>query len=177
MSHPTFPRIVLLPPTVIALAALAAACSGSSAPDSATPTPAAATSTSTPIVLSELIDVVFDGLVIRAEPARTGEERAQGLSGHAPLSNDGGMLFFLGEERVPAFTMRGMLFPLDFVWISSDLHVVDLTENVPHPAAPGEALSGIRPVAPVLYVLEVSAGVIAEFGIEVGDEVRFASSP
>ena len=177
MSHPTFPRIVLLPPTVIALAALAAACSGSSAPDSATPTPAAATSTSTPIDLSELIDVVFDGLVIRAEPARTGEERAQGLSGHAPLSNDGGMLFFLGEERVPAFTMRGMLFPLDFVWISSDLHVVDLTENVPHPAASGEALSGIRPVAPVLYVLEVSAGVIAEFGIEVGDEVRFADSP
>ena len=175
MSHPTFPRIVLLPPTVIALAALAAACSGSSAPDSATPTPAAATST--PIVLSELIDVHFDGLVIRAESARTAEERAQGLSGHAPLSNDGGMLFFLGEERVPAFTMRGMLFPLDFVWISSDLHVVDLTENVPHPAAPGEALSGIRPVAPVLYVLEVSAGVIAEFGIEVGDEVRIGSSP
>ncbi len=119
----------------------------------------------------------FDGLVIQAEPAWTAEERAQGLSGHAPLSNDGGMLFFLGAERVPAFTMRGMLFPLDFVWISSDLHVVDLTENVLHPAAAGEVLSGIRPVAPVLYVLEVNAGVIAEFGIEVGDEVRFASSP
>ncbi len=175
MSYPTLPRLALLPPIVVALAALAAACGGSSAPDSATPTPSAATST--PIVLSELIDVHFDGLVIQAEPARTAEERAQGLSGHAPLSDDGGMLFFLGEERVPPFTMRGMLFPLDFVWISSDLHVVDLTENVPHPAASGEALSGIRPVAPVLYVLEVSAGVIAEFGIEVGDEVRFADSP
>lgn len=175
MSHPTLPRFAFFPPIVVALAALAAACGGSSAPDGATPTPSAATST--PIVLSELIDVHFDGLVIRAEPARTGEERAQGLSGHAPLSNDGGMLFFLGEERVPAFTMRGMLFPLDFVWISSDLRVVGLTENVPHPAASGEALSGIRPVAPVLYVLEVSAGVIAEFGIEVGDDVRFADSP
>ena len=170
MPHVTFPRLALLPSIVVALAA---GCGGSSAPDSATATPVA---TSTPITLSELIEVHFDELVIQAEPAWTAEERAQGLSDHAPLSNDGGMLFFFGEERVPAFSMRGMLFSLDFVWISQDLRVVDLTENVPHPDAAGEVLSGIRPSAPVLYVLEVNTGIIEEFGIEIGDEVSFGNA-
>ena len=87
------------------------------------------------------------------------------------------MLFVFDEERIPGFTMRGMRFPLDFLWISADRRVVDVTEDVPAPAAPGDELSGIRPSEPVLYVLEVNAGVVREVGVAVGDDVTFDPEP
>jgi uncharacterized membrane protein (UPF0127 family) len=84
------------------------------------------------------------------------------------------MLFFMSEERVPGFHMNDMLIPLDFVWIAADGTVVDLTENVPHPAANnGEVLTGISPSEPVMYVLEVNAGVIETWGLQIGDLVTF----
>ena len=87
------------------------------------------------------------------------------------------MLFVFDEERIPSFTMRGMRFPLDFVWISADRRVVDVTEDVPAPAAPGDELSGISPGDPVLWVLEVNAGLVSEEGIGVGDDVTFEPEP
>ena len=116
-------------------------------------------------------------LAIRAELARTPEERAQGLSDRDSLASDGGMLFVFDEERIPGFTMRRMRFPLDFIWISADHRVVDVTENVPAPAARGDELSGISPGDPVLWVLEVNAGVVSEEGIGVGDNVTFEPEP
>ena len=52
--------------------------------------------------------------------------------------------------------------------------MVDLTENVPHPAANnGEVLTGISPSEPVKYVLEVNAGVIETWNLQIGDLVTF----
>ena len=81
------------------------------------------------------------------------------------------MLFFLESERIPGFHMREMRIPLDFVWISSDLLVTGLTENVPFPSGLADEPAKIQPEVPVLYVLEVNAGVIAESGIAIGDQV------
>lgn len=87
------------------------------------------------------------------------------------------MLFVFEDERIPGFTMRRMRFPLDFIWISADRRVVDVTEDVPAPVAPGDERSGISPGEPVLYVLEVNAGVVSEEGIGVGDDVAFEPEP
>lgn len=117
-------------------------------------------------------DVHIGAVTIHAEVARTVGERAQGLSGRDSLTQDRGMLFIENQDNIPAFWMRGMRFPLDFIWISRDLHVVDLTENV----APDEhttAVADISPGVAVLYVLEVNAGVIANEGVRVGDAVTF----
>lgn len=149
------------------LTLLAAAC------DSDGGRGASATPDATALASAPLIDVRIGDLLIHAEPARTGEERAHGLSGRDALPEQGGMLFFLGEELTPTFTMNQMRFPLDFVWISRDLRVADVTENVPHPALAGETLNNIQPGVPVLYVLEVDAGAIEENGVAVGDSVTF----
>ncbi len=136
----------------VALAALAVACGGTG---------------------RERVDVRIGGLVVHAELVRTPEDREQGLSGRASLPADGGMLFAFEEERRPRFWMRGMRFPLDFIWISGDLRVVDTTENVPAPEAgvpPGQ-LPLYRPDAPVQYVLEVNAGTVERFGVLVGSTV------
>ncbi len=121
----------------------------------------------------DVVEVRIGDLTIVAETAVSAEERGQGLSDRPSLSQNAGMLFFMGETRIPGFHMRNMQFPLDFVWISADGRVADLTENVLHPAAAGETLSGISPSAPVTYVLEVNAGVIEAAGVEIGDLVAF----
>jgi uncharacterized membrane protein (UPF0127 family) len=122
---------------------------------------------------AERIEVRVGGLTIQAEVARTVEERAQGLSGRDSLPRDAGMLFVLDEEGRPGFWMKDMRFPLDFIWISRDRHVVDLTENVPDPETAGTTVSGIQPDQPALYVLEVNAGVVQEYGVQAGDAVSF----
>ncbi len=153
--HPAVLGRVLLSFLVVALAALAVACTGAAA---------------------DRFEVRVGGLVFQAELARTPAEREQGLSGRASLPDDGGMLFVFQEEHRPGFWMRGMRFPLDFIWISRDRRVVDLTENVPppEPGVPIEELPRYQPDDAVLYVLEVNAGVVREFGIQVGDAVTFA---
>ena len=120
-------------------------------------------------------EVRIDGLVVRAELATTVEERAQGLSGRGSLPEDGGMLFVFPEEQRPAFWMRDMRFPLDFIWISRDYRVAALTENVPPPDAglAPEDLPRYRPDVPVRYVLEVNAGIVREYGVQAGDAVTF----
>ena len=168
------------------LAALALAALLAFACDDSDPTPVATTGLETvtpnPTLVAtaspdELIEIQIGDLVIHAEAAVTPEERAQGLSDRDSMALDAGMLFVFSEERMPSFTMRRMRFPLDFIWVSADRRVVDLTENVPNPNAPGEEINDISPSVNVLYVVEVNAGVIAGNGIEIGDEVTFDRDP
>lgn len=140
-----------------------AACSDASSPSESLATPGAMAQT----------EIRIGALAIQAEIARTPEERGQGLSGRPSLPQNAGLLFVFSEERTPSFWMLDMRFPLDFIWISADQRVVDLTENVP-PPDPGESdLPRYAPGQPILYVLEVNAGVVQEAGIQVGDTVAF----
>ncbi len=88
---------------------------------------------------------------------------------------DEGMLFIFPSEGQHSFWMGGMLFPLDFIWISSDRTVVDITVDVPspEPGVPDGELPRYRPDQAVLYVLEVNAGVVREAGVQIGDTVTF----
>jgi uncharacterized membrane protein (UPF0127 family) len=121
------------------------------------------------------IDVHIGGAVIHAEVATTPAARAKGLGGRDSLADEAGMLFIFPTARQAAFWMKDMRFPLDFVWISADKRVVELTENVP-PPPPGTAdadLTFYKPAGQVQYVVEVNAGVIETAGIRVGDAVSF----
>lgn len=117
--------------------------------------------------------------VFPAELAVTSPERTQGLSGRQGLEPGTGMLFIFEDREVSSFWMRKMLFSLDFVWISEDCHVVDITANVPFPKL-GTATSDLpsyRPSAPAAYNFEINGGEASEFGIRVGDAVRFTGIP
>ncbi len=119
--------------------------------------------------------VVVGEVAFQVELAVTPAERQQGLSGHEPLAPREGMLFVYGEPRVLSFWMRGMLFPLDFVWIGPECTVVDITPEVPIPP-PGAALGGLptySPSSPASYNLEIGAGEAVRGGLGLGDPVRF----
>ena len=121
-------------------------------------------------------EVRIGGLVVQAELARTPHERAQGLGGRASLAEDAGMLFIFPKEQRQIFWMKDTRFPLDFVWISADLRVLGVQENVPPPApgTPDTDLPLYPSSGPVLYVLEVNGGLVERAGVRVGDAVSFS---
>ena len=50
-------------------------------------------------------------------------ERERGLSGRSHLSPESGMLFVPDDGEIGAFWMRGMRFPLDFIWVGEACRV------------------------------------------------------
>lgn len=117
-------------------------------------------------------EVVFsdDHLSVRVPSTIQLQER--GLAGVAQLTDDEGMLWIYDPPARVSFWMKGMLIPLDFVWIS-DGHIIELTENVPPPvSAVSTDLPIYEPGVPVDGVLEVAAGFADRHGLKVGDSVQ-----
>ena len=89
--------------------------------------------------------VKIDDARFEVEVADTERLRDRGLAGRRYLEERRGMLYIPDRLEVgpdgPAvgdYWMRGMLFPLDYIWIDSSCRVVDLTVNarVPAPGTP-----------------------------------------
>ena len=83
------------------------------------------------------------------------------------------MLFVFERPAHHAFWMKGMLFPLDLIWIENGT-VVHIERDAPHfpPSTSDLSLPIYAPAAPATYVLEVNAGFTALHGIEVGSQVE-----
>src|SRR3989344_4740780 len=107
--------------------------------------------------------------VFLVELAITPRERERGLSGRQSLDPNSGMLFLFGNEAVYHFWMRGMQFPLDFIWIDDNI-IVDIDENVPAPMGNEEPIE-LAPKVPVDKVLELNAGVVSALGVKTGDQI------
>lgn len=93
-----------------------------------------------------------------------------GLSGRKELAQDAGMLFVFGDPDYYSFWMKGMKFPLDFIWIL-DGEVIQITPNVPPPSMLERKLPTYSPLVPVNFVLEVNAGIVKKCGVKVGDMI------
>jgi len=116
----------------------------------------------------------IDNLKVSVEVAKNPTQRAKGLSGRTNLPSDGGMLFVFDREDRYAFWMKNVAVPLDFIWISKDKVVADITQNAqPEPGKTESQLRIYRPAAPILYVLEVNAGLAREENVRIGDSVEF----
>ena len=186
LPDPGSGRLVLV---LLALGLAAVGCGLSNGPESAQtpvapvalPRPAAVTTT-TPTAAAPTVEagdldraeVVIGGVSFEAELAIDPGDRAKGLSGRTGLAPRTGMLFVFEGPVVSTFWMKGMRFPLDFVWIGEDCTVVDITANVPAPdqgTAPAD-LPRYSPSAPAAYNFEINAGEAVSFALAVGDPVR-----
>lgn len=110
----------------------------------------------------------IDDVPIRVEIADSMMERTTGLSGRESLDNVNGLLFIFPEPDHHAIWMKDMRFPIDIVWISEDLRVVDIDKNV----SPDTYPELFRPQEPAKYVLETNARYVDTFGLQIGDSVR-----
>lgn len=104
---------------------------------------------------------------IYVEVADTPASRVQGLSNRDSLGANSGMLFIFDRADYHRIWMKDMRFPIDVIWIGSDLKVVDITEQLRPDTFPRE----FEPVTPARFVIEVNANFAASFGIQVGDTV------
>lgn len=117
---------------------------------------------------NKLLTVVFDnGSQVVGEVASNQITKAFGLGGRSSLPWDRGMLFVYDQPGFYYFWMKGMLIPLDFIWLA-DGRVIDVTTNVPPPENQGELLSTFTSQAPAKYVLEVNAGWVEKNKLIIG---------
>lgn len=107
------------------------------------------------------------GQTFSVDVAATEASREQGLSGRTSLGENQAMLFVFDHPAEYAFWMKGMLFPLDIIWLDSNKKVVHIEKSL----SPDTYPRGFAPLAPALYVIEVPAGTADRLGIKQGDPV------
>ena len=159
---------------ILASTATAASCDDASAPPALT-----ATVVTVPTAASGLpvIALSFDGGRLFVEVAQTPEDRGLGLGGRDALAPDAGMLFDSGESRVPSFSMRGLRFPLDFIWVGEDKRITAISADAPpEPGVPNDQLRRYSSGVEIRYVLEINAGAAARLRLEPGDQLMFEVS-
>ena len=113
-------------------------------------------------------EVVIDGrVIVNVEVARSHQAQARGLGGRSSLKKGTGMVFPYDGPGVRGIWMKGMLIPIDILWIREG-RIVAIEANVPPPSS-----NGALPVYshPADLVLEVPAGCAKEMGIRVGQSV------
>lgn len=136
---------------------------------------------STPVPTSSSLPkemVKIGNIIISVEEATTESEREKGLSGRSSLDKNSGMLFIFDKKGVnPGFWMKGMLIPLDIIWIS-DNKVVKIDKNIQPPAANAAdaSLTIYNPGRSIDYVLEVNSGFSDSMNIAVGSYFEFVKN-
>lgn len=104
------------------------------------------------------------------------KEREKGLSGVTSLDKDSGVLFvFDNPTKAQTFWMKGMLIPIDIIWIKDEKIVkIDKDVPVPDPETPDEKLQRYSAGIPVDFVLEVNGGFSNTNSFKVGDSFTFS---
>ncbi len=102
------------------------------------------------------------------EIASRPDQIALGLMYRRSLAEDKGMLFLFEQEEPLSFWMKNTLIPLDMIFISRDLVIVDITTMQPCRTAPCPSYTS---KVPAQYVLEVNAGYCRRRNIKIGDRV------
>ena len=99
--------------------------------------------------------------------ADTPETRERGLSGRNDLGGLNGLLFIFDQPDYHGIWMKEMKFAIDVIWISEDLEVIGITENL----TPDSYPRIFEPPKKALYAVETNPGYAETLGINVGDKV------
>ena len=116
-------------------------------------------------------EAVINGTKINLIVARSEKDKIKGLSERKSLPSGEGMLFIFNKPDRYPFWMKGMLFPIDIIYLANN-SVVYIVENAP---APGQApnLTIYKPDQPANYVLELNSGMVGKLGIKKGTKITF----
>lgn len=116
-------------------------------------------------------EIKINDQYITADVVSTPATRDKGLGGVTNLGINNGMLFLFNKPEAYGFWMKGMVIPIDIVWMYNDV-VVGFTENMqPEPGVPDNKLKVYYPPQPVDKVLELRAGRVALLKAQIGDKV------
>lgn len=109
--------------------------------------------------------LIVGDLQVVANVASTKTKRSVGLSEKDSLDEKEGLFFIFPEDDKHGIWMKGMNFPIDIIWIAGDGRVVGLKKD----AKPESYPKVFYPEEKARYILEVSAGLVDNAKIELGD--------
>lgn len=118
------------------------------------------------VIQRQEVDTVITTFDI--EIAETDYETQTGLMHRDHMEAHQGMLFVFSDERMHSFYMKNTEIPLDLIFIKADSTIASFQEN----ARPLDE-SGLSSKVPVTYVLEVNAGLVQKWSLEIGDKIQF----
>lgn len=113
------------------------------------------------------VELMVGSVPLKVEIASSEAERSRGLAGRAGLAENEGMLFLFAQAGRYGFWMKGMRFPLDFIWLHNG-RIVEITANVPPPLEENAEPIVIFPSAHIDAVIEVNAGWAKRHQIDIG---------
>lgn len=122
-----------------------------------------------PLVKCDNPELILGGTHITLALAQTSAEQERGLSGHAPLAANEGMLFLFDDARPKTFWMKEMLFPIDMIWISPEWKVNAWAADALPESYPAIFTSPDN----TQYVLEVAAGTAKRLLLTEGTSSTF----
>lgn len=99
---------------------------------------------------------------IRAELARTPEQRQIGLMHRSSMAGNDGMLFVFETREVHCFWMKNTLIPLSIAFVADDGAIVNIADMQP------QSETSHCPQQPVRYALEMNQGWFAKRGFKAG---------
>lgn len=105
---------------------------------------------------------------VNIEIADTEYERQTGLMYRETMEEDQGMLFIYSNEAPRSFYMKNTYIALDLIFYDKDSTVVSFIEN----AVPMDETS-LPSEKPAQFILELNAGKVNQWNIEVGDKMTF----
>jgi len=104
--------------------------------------------------------------VIKAEIAKTQEERSMGLMYRKSLQDGYGMLFVFDRDDVLSFWMKNTLIPLSIAFITYDGKIIDIKDMYP------QDTNSVKSSRSARYALEAPQGWFSRVGVNVGDSVK-----
>ncbi len=113
--------------------------------------------------------LVIAGQSIKVDLALTDPVREQGLSGRNPLEENEGMLFVFEHPDKYNFWMKDMNFPIDMIWLNTDMKVVYIKKDARPELYPEE----YGPEENATYVLEIASGFSEKNNLKIGDRATF----
>ncbi len=118
--------------------------------------------------------VTAGGHTFLVDVAQTPDAQQLGLGGRKHLGPSDGMLFLYTEKSRYTFWMKGMLIPIDMIWLDNR-RIVHIERRVPFPPhdAPEFSLPTYAPADPANFVLEIAAGRADELHLREGDLVSY----
>jgi len=117
----------------------------------------------------QVLAIERDGVeiaAVKAEIARTQDERSKGLMYRKTLPDGEGMLFIFERDQVLSFWMKNTLVPLSIAFIASDGRIIDIRDMYPHDENSVYSSRSVR------YALEVPQGWFSRAGVQSQDVVK-----
>lgn len=100
-------------------------------------------------------------------------KRMIGLMFRKGIGRNQCMLFTFWSEGYQSIWMYNMLFPIDVIWVSKDMKIVDIRENM-QPCKSMSKCTAYIPTEKAKYIIEFNSNTVKRNRIKMGSKVNIS---